>query len=102
MNPFFRSVNHALSSGGKLAFVVHKENSPYESLKIFGELVAEDPSILLKHVEFDFPRDMKHIETEVVSAELEVVHLWEGKIKFRYKTPEKVLEHLLEAYLLSI
>ncbi len=97
LKPFFTSANLALPSGGKLAFIVHKENSPYEPLKIFGELVAQDPSILLKQIEFDFPRDMKHIKSEIESAELEVVNLWEGKIIFRYKTPEKVLEHLLKS-----
>ncbi len=97
LKPFFTSAGISLSRGGKLAFVVHKENSPYEPLKIFGELVAQDPSILQKHVEFDFPRDIKHVESEIVSAGLEVLYLWDGKITFRYDKPDKVLEHLLKS-----
>ena len=94
---FFNASSSALASDGRLAFIVHKENSPREPLQIFGELVARDPSILRKHVEFDFPRDMKHIETEVTSAGLEIEHLSEGHIIFHYDTPEKVLEHLLKS-----
>ncbi|MGA2094594.1 MAG: methyltransferase domain-containing protein, partial [Sedimentisphaerales bacterium] len=55
LKPFFLAAGHALKPSGKLAFVVHKENSPREQLEIFGQLVAQDPSILLKRVAFDFP-----------------------------------------------
>ncbi|MGA2094234.1 MAG: hypothetical protein ABSH16_12650, partial [Sedimentisphaerales bacterium] len=81
---------------GKLAFVVHKENSPREQLEIFGQLVAQDPSILLKRVAFDFPRDMNHV-CELLSSDFEILHLWDGKIVFCYDTPEQVLEHLLKS-----
>ena len=78
-------------------FIVHKENSPKEPLQIFGELVADDPSILLKRVGFDFPRDMNHIKSELESAGLETEYLIESSITFRYGTPGKVLEHLLKS-----
>ena len=55
------------------------------------------PSILLKRVAFDFPRDLGHVQHEVESAELRVEHLWDGKITFRYASPEEVLEHLLKS-----
>ena len=51
----------ALKPGGQLGFVVHRENSPREPLEIFGELVAEDPTVLQKRVAFDFPRDTDHV-----------------------------------------
>jgi SAM-dependent methyltransferase len=96
LKPFFLAAGHALKPSGKLAFVVHKENSPREQLEIFGQLVAQDPSILLKRVAFDFPRDMNHVR-ELLSADFEILHLWDGKIVFRYDTPEQVLEHLLKS-----
>ncbi|MFH1371513.1 MAG: radical SAM protein [Planctomycetota bacterium] len=96
LKPFFMAVGRALKPSGKLAFVVHKENSPREQLEIFGQLVAQDPSILLKRVAFDFPRDLNHVR-QLLSAELKVAHLWDGKIIFRYDTPEEVLEHLLKS-----
>ncbi len=95
--PFFAAASRALRKSGVLAFVVHKENSPREPLEIFGRLVAEDPSVLQKRVAFDFPRDMNHVSQQVLSAGLEVVHLWDGKIVFRYDTAEEVLEHLLKS-----
>ena len=97
LRPFFHAATGALADEGFLVFIVHRENSPREPLQIFGELVADDPSILLKRVDFDFPRDMKHVESEIVSAGLEIEHLREGNIVFRYDTPEKVLEHLLKS-----
>ena len=97
LNPFFTAVEEALSPGGQLAFVVHKENSPREPLEIFSELVARDPSVLLKRVDFDFPPDMDHVRTEIGLAGLDVEQLWEGAITFTYDSPEQVLEHLLKS-----
>jgi MoaA/NifB/PqqE/SkfB family radical SAM enzyme/SAM-dependent methyltransferase len=97
LKPFFTAARSALADNGCLAFIVHKENSPREPLQIFGELVVNDPSILEKRVEFDFPHDMKHIESEVTSIGFEIEHLREDNIIFHYDTPEKVLEHLLKS-----
>lgn len=97
LRPFFTSAVRALSRQGHLAFVVHKENSPREPLEIFGDLVAQDPSVLQKRVAFDFPRDMDHVRLEVKTAGLRVENLWEGTVIFRYDTPEQVLEHLLKS-----
>lgn len=96
LKPFFLAASRELKPSGKLAFVVHKENSPYEQLEIFGQLVAQDPSVLLKRVAFDFPRDTNHVR-QLLSAGFEILHLWDGKVVFRYDTPEEVLEHLLKS-----
>ena len=66
-----------------------RKNSPREQLEIFGQLAAQDPSVLLKRVAFDFPRDMNHVR-QLLSAGFEISHLWDGKIVFRYNTPEEV------------
>ena len=96
LKPFFTAASSALAVDGRLAFIVHKENSPREPLQIFAELVASDPSILQKRVEFDFPRDVKHVESEVTSTGLEIEHLREGNITFHYDSPEEVLEHFMD------
>ncbi len=95
--PFFAAAHAALAPGGRLAFVVHKENSPREPLELFGELVAEDPSVLSRQVAFDFPRDAEHIRELLGQADFEIQRAWEGDITFRYDTPEGVLEHLLKS-----
>ena len=95
--PFFIFSHHALKKSGRLAFVVHKENSPYEPLEIFWELVARDPTVLQKRVAFDFPKDMNRVERELRAAGFEIEHLWDGQIVFRYDTPEEVLEHILKS-----
>ena len=59
--------------------------------------MADNPSILQKRVDFDFPRDTVHVQSAVKTAGLEVEYVWEGNIVFRYDTPEKVLEHLLKS-----
>ncbi|MGA1824338.1 MAG: radical SAM protein [bacterium] len=97
LNPFFIAAKRNLKKGGKLAFIVHKDKSPYEPLEIFEEIVIANPSVLLKRVKFDFPRNMDHITLELQSAGLEVDSLWDGNITFRYKTPDDVLEHLLKS-----
>ena len=97
LKPFFAVASRALSAGGQLAFVVHKENSPAEPLEIFGELVAENPSVLQKQVAFDFPRGVDHIRDEMEEANLEVQDLWEGQIVFRYDGAEAVLDHLIKS-----
>jgi len=95
--PFFAAAGRRLVAGGRLAFVVHKENSPREPLEIFAKLVARDPSVLLKRVAFDFPRGADHVAAEMTTAGLKVAELWEGAIVFRYQSPEDVLEHLLKS-----
>ncbi|MCE5251349.1 methyltransferase domain-containing protein, partial [bacterium] len=97
LKPFFAAAYRALGPGGRLAFVVHRENSPSRELGIFGELVAQDPSVLTKRVAFDFPRDMNHARDEVKAPGFEIESLREGKITFRYDSPEAVLEHLLKS-----
>jgi len=95
--PFFRRAMDSLKPGGRLAFVVHKENSPREPLDIFWDIVADDPSVLEKRVAFDFPRDLGHVRSELQSAGFEMEHLWDGQITFHYDTREEVLEHLLKS-----
>jgi hypothetical protein len=91
------STYNALKEGGRLAFIVHKEDSPYEQLEIFRKLISKNPSILKKRIAFDFPRDMDHVRDELESVELEVEHLVEGEVVFRYDRPEEALEHLLKS-----
>ena len=95
--PFFAAARRALKPGGQLGFVVHRENSPREALEIFGELVAEDPTVLQKRVAFDFPRDTDHVRTLLQAAGFEIQSLWQDSIVFRYGSPEQVLEHLLKS-----
>jgi SAM-dependent methyltransferase len=57
LKPFLEAAAAGLAPGGRLAFVVHRENSPREPLEIFSRLVADDPTVLAKRVDFDFPRD---------------------------------------------
>jgi hypothetical protein len=58
--------------------------------------VAQDPSVLLKRVAFDFPRDINHVR-QLLADGFKILHLWDGKIVFRYDTPEEMLEHLLKS-----
>jgi len=95
--PFFAAAGRSLAAGGRLAFVVHKENSPRRPLEIFAELVAQDPTVLRRRVAFDFPRDVQHVEAEMAAAGLRVDDLWQGAAVFRYDSPEEVLEHLLKS-----
>jgi protein-L-isoaspartate O-methyltransferase len=97
LKPFFAAASQALANGGRLAFVVHKENSPREPLEIFAELVARDPTALQKRVAFDFPRDADHVQDELAAAGLTIEELWEGAAVFHYTSPEQVLEHLLKS-----
>jgi len=95
--PFLTAANQALKSGGQLAFIVHKENSPRREFGLFAELVGRDPSGLLKQVSFDFPRDARHVREELGTAGLEPVDVWEDRCVFHYATAEQVLEHLLKS-----
>ena len=97
LTPFFKAAAKALRPGGRLAFVVHQEDSPREPLEIFGELVAANPSVLTKRVAFDFPRDLQHTRDEMATAGLSIKHLWEGGVAFEYPTADEVLEHLLKS-----
>ncbi len=94
---FFKAASQALTKGGQLAFIVHKENSPREPLEIFAELVVEEPTALRKRVAFDFPRDLDQVRVLLESVGLEIQTLWEDSIVFRYDSAEKVLEHLLKS-----
>ena len=94
---FFKAASQVLTKGGQLAFIVHKENSPRQPLEIFAELVAEEPTALLRRVAFDFPRDLNHVRVLLESAGLKIEALWEDNIVFRYNSAEKVLEHLLKS-----
>jgi len=94
---FIRTAGESLRPGGRLAFIVHRENSPARELGIFAELVAEDPSVLTRQVDFDFPRDGAHVGGMVRSAGLSVEQLREDSVIFRYSTPREALDHLLKS-----
>ncbi|HEY5913084.1 MAG TPA: methyltransferase domain-containing protein, partial [Verrucomicrobiae bacterium] len=95
--PFLAAARRALHPGGRLAFVVHRENSPRQPMEIFAELVAEDPTILQKRVAFDFPRDGEHVRGLLFDAGFDVGLLRQDTIVFRYATADEVLEHLLKS-----
>lgn len=95
--PFFETAARSLRSGGRLAFVVHVQDSPREAVEIFNELVAEDPSALLKRVWFDFPRNLGHAEAELRKAGFRLEWSRSGSAAFRYRAAEEVLEHLLKS-----
>lgn len=95
--PFFAAVSRALKDEGLLAFVVHKDNSPREPLRVFRKLVARDPSILLQGVNFDFPRDREHLEELFSSSGLKLLNFAEDQIVFPCQTPQGVLDHLLRS-----
>jgi len=97
LRPFFAAASRALAPGGRLAFIVHRENSPREPSEIFAELVAEDPSVLLKRVAFDFPRDAAQVRELLQGAGLAVHDAWEDAIVFRYGSAREVLDHLLKS-----
>lgn len=97
MKAFFSATAESLKDKGRLAFIVHKENSPARELGIFTELVAENPGVLTKQVSFDFPRDKNHLEEELTIAGLRSRFIIEGAVVFRYDSTEKVLEHLLKS-----
>jgi len=95
LRPFFEAVAASLDAGGRLAFVVHRQNSPARELEIFRELVAQDPSVLRKRVHFDFPDDRRHVERLLAEAALVPEELSEGRIIFRCGSPEAVMDHLI-------
>ncbi len=97
LRPFFSAAATALAPGGRLALVVHRENSPRAEYEIFGELVARDPSALTKQVAFDFPADAGRVGRELARVGLRPARLWEGRVVFRYAGAEEVLEHLLKS-----
>lgn len=97
LGPFFRAASDALRSGGRLAFVVHVHDSPRRETALFAQIVAEDPSALLKQVDFDFPRDGEHVRSEVAAVGLDVQDLHEGKVTFEYPDAQGALEHLLKS-----
>lgn len=85
-----------MKPGGRLAFVVHRENSPREPLEIFAELVAADPTVLQKRVAFDFPSGPQQLSI-LLRKYFEINDLWTGAAVFNYPTAEQVLEHLLKS-----
>jgi MoaA/NifB/PqqE/SkfB family radical SAM enzyme/SAM-dependent methyltransferase len=95
--PFLAAANQALKSEGRLAFIVHKENSPRREFGLFAKLIARDPSALLKQVSFGFPRSADHVREQLQTAGLEPIDVWEGCCAFRYPSAERVLEHLLKS-----
>jgi MoaA/NifB/PqqE/SkfB family radical SAM enzyme/protein-L-isoaspartate O-methyltransferase len=97
LKEFFAAASNALNENGQLAFIVHKENSPYEQLQIYQEIISQNPSVLQKQVMFDFPHDLNHVESLLCASGLKAKNIWEGKIVFQYESPEQVVEHLLKS-----
>jgi MoaA/NifB/PqqE/SkfB family radical SAM enzyme/SAM-dependent methyltransferase len=97
LKPFFSTVSEALVPNGILAFIVHKQNSPKIPLEIFKELVMEDPSVLMRNVDFDFPENTAHVRKDLEAAGMDVVELGEGHIRFIYPDPQGVQDHLLKS-----
>jgi MoaA/NifB/PqqE/SkfB family radical SAM enzyme/SAM-dependent methyltransferase len=94
---FFLAAARELDPGGRLAFVVHRQNSPRRELAIFAELIASDPAALTRAVNFDFPGDAEQVREQLTQVGLEIGDLHEGEVAFEYSTPLKALEHLLKS-----
>ena len=94
LKPFFEAACRSLRKGGRLAFVVHRENSPREPLQIFADIVLEDPTVLTKRVAFDFPASAERVRSGLAAAGFEPEDLREGEVVFRYERAEEALEHL--------
>jgi SAM-dependent methyltransferase len=94
---FFETAAASLNEGGRLAFVVHRQNSPERELEIFRELVADNPSVLKKRVHFDFPEGTANLETLLKETGFIPEEISEGRITFRCGSPEGVLEHLTKS-----
>ena len=97
LEPFFKAAHQALSKGGRLAFVVHRQDSPREILELFKELAIENPQVLQRQVAFDFPQDGDDAARRLTAAGLTVERAWEGSVVFRYDSPAQVFEHLLKS-----
>jgi len=97
LRPFFTAAREALRPGGRLALVVHRQDSPARELGIFHRLVAEDPAVLERSVDFDFPRDDDHLREVLGACGLEPRRLWQGQCTFSYPSAEGALEHLLRS-----
>jgi MoaA/NifB/PqqE/SkfB family radical SAM enzyme/protein-L-isoaspartate O-methyltransferase len=95
--PFMAAADQSLKIGGRLAFLVHKENSPQREFGLFTQLVAREPSVLTKQIAFGFPRDAVHVREQLQATRLEPVDIWEGHCIFHYETAEQVFEHLLKS-----
>jgi MoaA/NifB/PqqE/SkfB family radical SAM enzyme/SAM-dependent methyltransferase len=95
--PFFAAAHDALRSGGRLAFLVHRENSPREPLEIFARIVAEDPTVLSKRVAFDFPADAAKVRVLLEASGFAVERLDEEHVDFACTNAEAVLQHLLKS-----
>jgi MoaA/NifB/PqqE/SkfB family radical SAM enzyme/SAM-dependent methyltransferase len=94
--PFFQAAARALKPGGRLAFIVHQEDSPRRELRLFFAVGANDPDMLSMKVDFDFPPP-ERVARELVAAGLRQEQLWEGAATFRYGSPRRVMEHLLKS-----
>jgi MoaA/NifB/PqqE/SkfB family radical SAM enzyme/SAM-dependent methyltransferase len=97
MNRFFKVARASLNRPGRIAFVVHRQNSPGKELRIFYKLVGENPSVLKKRVHFDFPRDKAHVEWLLRENSFVPERITGGRIVFVCSSPEDVLTHLLRS-----
>jgi MoaA/NifB/PqqE/SkfB family radical SAM enzyme/SAM-dependent methyltransferase len=97
LKDFFQAAGQALNKDGHLAFIAHKENTPYEQLQIYWDIISQDPSVMLKQVKFDFPRDIDYVNSLLTATGLKPKQIWEDKIAFEYDSPEEVTEHLLKS-----
>ncbi len=94
---FIGSAAKHLKPGGRLAFIVHRKHSPVREMGIFEEIVAEDPAVLMRRVDFDFPEDGEHVRSMIAEAGLTVESIEEDAVVFPYDTAEQALRHLLES-----
>jgi len=97
LQPFFQQAACALKAGGRIAFLVHRQNSPSRELSLFRQLAAQYPQALQQDVNFDFPAGKDQVSGELKEAGLKVTRLWEDRIVFTYATARQVLDHLLKS-----
>lgn len=94
---FFEVSRASLNRWGRIAFIVHRQNSPERELRIFYKLVAKNPSVLKKRIHFDFPQDKDHILRLLKENSFIPERIIGGRIVFPCASPEDVLAHLLRS-----
>ncbi|HBT60862.1 MAG TPA: hypothetical protein DEB40_03855 [Elusimicrobia bacterium] len=94
--PFLKAAAAALTPSGRLAFIVHQEDSPRRELELFHLIGSQNPEFLDMNVAFDFP-SRSRLEEELAAAGLRPDNLYEGQVVFTCSSPHDVLEHLLKS-----
>jgi len=93
----FSALSRVIKPGGTIGFVAHLDRSPELPFDVFEQLVRENPGVMEKKVQLDFPRDDQEVCRSLDNSGFDVAWLHRGTFEVTCRNGIQVFDHVMNS-----